>query len=124
MKQNSRGLALNMEATADALEVLSKMDSRLKRTEQLTSLLQDELMGTRKFKNGNLSYIVTLLLQICNDAISDAEIEDFFGDREKKLRYGSFLAGLLNWDLHWPRNIIQQIFANEYLAEHKWPSDT
>lgn len=53
MKHIGQGLALNMEATADALESQDKMDSRLKRTEKLSKLLENEFMGSKQFDNGN-----------------------------------------------------------------------
>lgn len=57
------------------------------------------------------------------DILSDADIEQFFADREKKIRYGIFLADIIDWNIHWSKKIVEKIFSPDYMAEHKWPSE-
>ena len=58
-----------------------------------------------------------------SQVFSDADLELFLSDREKKMHYGLFLAEDINWDIHWSKKIIEKMFSPNYIAEHKWPSE-
>ena len=94
-----------MHASAQILSHVSKMDQRLKRTEELCQLMEKELFGSVLPFN------------------TDDEICSFLRDPKQSLRLGVSLASRVNWSLHWGKDIVQILFAPEYIREHYWPPD-
>ena len=39
-------------------------------------------------------------------------------------RLGAYLARSVEWDLHWSKKLVETVFAEEYRAERRWPSET
>ena len=102
-RRTGKCAAVSAQATAQILGYVSKMDERLKRTEEEREMMEDELFSAvLPFK-------------------SDDTLCSFLRDSKKSLRLGLYLCGNVNWALHWGKDIIRIMFTPEYVREHYWP---
>ena len=110
MKHIGLGVALNMEATADALESQHKMDFRLKKTEVWSTLFENECMGSQQFKNGNSQTLTQLCQEIVIVFLQTFKLNSFLLTERRKFATGHSLLTLSIGILIGPQRLLRRCF--------------